>query len=653
MLSEYDLYLLGEGNHHRSYDCMGAHRVTDPEPGVRFVLWAPHARRVSVIGDFNGWDGHAHPMQRLGGFGLWAVFVPAAATGQRYKFRMETADGAVLEKADPYAFAAELRPGTASVVHLPRHRWADEAWMAERVRTDPLKRPMSIYEVHLGSWLRVPEEGGRWLTYREIAGPLVQHVLQLGFTHVELLPILEHPLDESWGYQVTGYFAPTRRFGEPDDFAWFVEYCHQHGIGVLLDWVPGHFPRDAYGLARFDGTALYECEDTRKGEHREWGTLVFNYARNEVRNFLLSSALFWLDRYHIDGLRVDAVASMLYLDFGRTEWEPNERGSNENLAAIDFLQRLNTLCHQYHPGVVTVAEDSSLFPGVTRPVAEGGLGFSLKWNMGWMNDALTYIRTDPLFRKHEHDKLLIGLRDAYRENYILPISHDEVVHLKRSMAAKMPGNAAAQRAGLRLFCGFLWTHPGKKLLFMGQEFGQWREWSEMASLDWHLLEQEPHRQLMRFVAELNALYRAEPALWEGDHDPAGFAWLEAEDRDRSVLAYLRIAPSRSSRSPSPPSPVSPTSVVVLCNFTPVPRPGYRVGVPSPGGYGERLNSDGAEYGGSGMANASPVRAEAVPWHGQPCSIAVNLPPLAVLILKRLPSRSGPDGAASAHSHPPR
>jgi 1,4-alpha-glucan branching enzyme len=623
MLSDYDLYLLGEGNHHRSYDCLGAHVVAAPEAGARFVVWAPHARRVSVVGDFNGWDEARHPMRPAGGFGLWQAFVPGAAPGQRYKYRLESAGGAVLDKADPYAFAAELRPGTASILHaFGGHQWSDGDWMARRAQRDPLAQPMSIYEVHLGSWRRVPEEGHGWLTYRESAVRLVEYVTRLGYTHVELLPISEHPLDRSWGYQVTSYFAPTRRFGEPDDFAWFVDHCHRHGIGVILDWVPGHFPRDAHGLARFDGTALYECEDTRKGEHREWGTLVFNYARNEVRQFLLSSALFWLDRYHVDGLRVDAVASMLYLDFQRDEWEPNERGGRENLAAIDFLQRLNTLCHQYHPGIVTVAEDSSLFPGVTRPVDDGGLGFTLKWNMGWMNDTLRYVRTDPLFRKHEHEKLLIGLRDAYREKFVLAISHDEVVHLKRSMAAKMPGDLWAQMAGLRLYYGFMGTHPGKKLLFMGQEFGQWREWNEDGSLDWHLAAGEPHRRLQQFVAEMNALYRAEPALYEGDHDPWGFAWLEAEDRDRSILAYLRLA-----RDPA-------EFVVVLCNFTPVPRQEYRVGVPQPGAYTEILNSDAVEYWGSGIGNPDPVEAEAVPWHGQPWSIRVTLPPLAVLILKQ-------------------
>jgi 1,4-alpha-glucan branching enzyme len=435
------------------------------------------------------------------------------------------------------------------------------------------------------------------------------------------MPITEHPFDVSWGYQTTGYFSPTARYGSPEAFAAFVDTCHRHGIGVILDWAPAHFAREAHGLARFDGTALYECEDTRKGEHRGWGTLIFNYARNEVRNFLLANALYWLDRYHVDGLRVDAVAAMLYLDFGRDEWEPNERGSNENLAAIDFLQRLNTLCQQYHPGALTIAEDSTLYPGVTRPVAEGGLGFSFKWNMGWMNDSLRYIATDPLFRKHEHEKLRIGLRDAYRERFILPISHDEVVHLKRSMAAKMPGDLWQQMANLRLYYGFMWAHPGKKLLFMGQEWGQWREWSEERALDWDLLEEPHHRQVQEFVAALNRLYRAEPALHEGDADPAGFAWLEAEDRDRSVLAFLRRARDMSD------------FLVILCNFTPVPRQDYRVGVPRPGTYSELLNSDGTEFGGSGIVNPD-VTAEPVSWHGQPQSIRVTLPPLAVLVLKR-------------------
>jgi 1,4-alpha-glucan branching enzyme len=647
VLSDYDLHLLGEGNHHRAYDCMGAHVVTEPAVGVRFVVWAPHARRVSVVGDWNNWDAARHPMARVGGFGLWGAIVPEARPGQRYKFRLETAAGRLLDKADPYAFAAEPRPGTASVIHaFGAYPWTDDAWLARRAAADPAREPIAIYEVHAGSWRRPPlpptpspkRRGGELLArdgtlynYRELAAQLVEYVARLGFTHVELMPITEHPLDASWGYQTTGYFAPTARYGAPEDLAWLVDTCHRHGIGVILDWVPGHFPRDAHGLARFDGTALYESEDTRKGEHREWGTLVFNYARNEVRNFLLASALFWLDRYHVDGLRVDAVASMLYLDFGRDEWEPNERGGNENLAAIDFLQRLNTLCRQYHPGALTFAEDSTLFPGVTRPVAEGGLGFSFKWNMGWMNDSLRYIATDPLFRKHEHDKLLIGLRDAYRERFVLPISHDEVVHLKRSMAAKMPGDLWQQLANLRLFYAFQWTHPGKKLLFMGQEWGQWREWNEERALDCDLLENPSHRQIQEFVAALNRLYRAEPALHEGDCDPAGFAWLEAEDRNRSVLAYLRLrCPLPESAGASPASPF----LVVLCNFTPVPRHDYRVGVPAPGSYAEVLNSDDPRYGGSGGDNAD-LTAEPVPWHGQPHSLCVTLPPLAAVILTRL------------------
>jgi 1,4-alpha-glucan branching enzyme len=639
VLSDYDLYLLGEGNHHRAYDCMGAHLVGEPRPGVRFVVWAPHARRVSVVGDFNGWDGGRHPMQRAGGFGLWAALVPEAAPGQHYKYRLETASGEVADRADPYAFAAELRPGTASVIHaFGQHTWGDGKWLDRRARTNPATEPLSIYEVHLGSWRRQsvspsPYRGGGrgvgsepfradgFFTYRELAVQLVEYVSPLGYTHVELLPITEHPFDGSWGYQTTGYFAPTARYGSPDDFAWFVEYCHRHGIGVILDWVPGHFPRDAHALARFDGTALYECEDTRKGEHREWGTLIFNTARNEVRNFLEASALFWLDRYHVDGLRVDAVAAMLYLDFGRDEWEPNERGGSENLAAIDFLQRLNTLCRQYHPGAITIAEDSSLYPGVTRSVAHGGLGFTFKWNMGWMNDTLRYIATDPLFRKHEHEKLLIGLRDAYRERFILPISHDEVVHLKRAMLAKMPGDFWQQRANLRLYYAFMWTHPGKKLLFMGQEWGVWREWSEAETLDWALLQAEPHRQLQEFVTELNRLYRAEPALHEGDTDPAGFRWLEAGEWERSLLAYLRLA--------SDPNDF----LVVLCNFTPVPREEYRVGVPAPGSYEERLNSDAMAYGGSGIGNSCPIDADPLPCHGEPYSLCVTLPPLAVLVLK--------------------
>ena len=492
--------------------------------------------------------------------------------------------------------------------------------MEQRALGNRLEEPISIYEVHLGSWKRVPEEGDRFLTYRELAHDLVAYVKEMGYTHIELLPIAEHPLDASWGYQVIGYFAPTSRFGSPDDFMYFVDYCHQNEIGVLLDWVPAHFPRDLHGLIRFDGTALYEYEDPRKGEHKDWGTLIFNLARNEVRNFLLASGLFWLDKYHLDGLRVDAVASMLYLDYSREagEWEPNVYGGNEHLEAIAFLRRFNELCHQYHPGILTVAEESTAFAGVSRPTYLGGLGFSLKWNMGWMNDSLRYISKEPIHRKHHHNSLTFGLIYAFTENFVQVISHDEVVHGKCSMISKMPGDEWQQFANLRLYYGFMWTHPGKKLLFMGQDFGQWSEWSEATSLDWHLSEVGFHSGLRRYVGDLNRLYRVSPALYERDFDSAGFEWIDLNDWSESVITYLRRAADPDDY------------LVVACNFTPVPRMGYRVGVPEETFYREVLNSDATPYGGSGMGNQGGFQSEAIPWHGRPCSLNLTLPPLAVV-----------------------
>jgi 1,4-alpha-glucan branching enzyme len=625
VLSDFDLQLLGEGNHQRSYEKLGAHLMTvDGVEGVHFAVWAPNAKRVSVVGDFNRWDGRRHPMRVLGGTGIWELFIPGLGEGSLYKYEIKGQFDQVFEKADPHGYAAELRPKTASAVwDIDKHRWEDQEWMERRAETNYLREPMSIYEVHLGSWMRMPEDGDRFLTYRELAHKLVDYVKEMGYTHIELLPVMEHPLDASWGYQVIGYFAPTSRFGTPDDFQYFVDYCHQNGIGVILDWVPAHFPRDAHGLARFDGTALYEHADPRLGEHRDWGTLIFNYGRNEVRNFLISSGLFWLDKYHLDGLRVDAVASMLYLDYSREpgEWVPNRYGGNENLEAIDFMKRFNELAHQLYPGAVTVAEESTAFTGVSKPTYLGGLGFTLKWNMGWMNDTLSYIEKDPVFRKYHHNGLTFGLVYAFSENFVLVVSHDEVVHGKRSLAAKMPGDEWQQMANLRAYLGFMFTHPGKKLLFMGAEIAQWSEWSEARSLDWHLLEWEPHQKVQRYMADLNRFYRSEPALYEMDFSFEGFEWVDFRDWERSIIAFLRKA-----KDPS-------DHLLVVCNFTPVPREGYRVGVPEHCHYAEVLNSDAEVYWGSNVGNRGGFWSEPTPWQGQPCSLELTLPPLAVCIFK--------------------
>jgi 1,4-alpha-glucan branching enzyme len=625
VLSNFDLQLLGEGTHQQSYEKLGAHlRTVEGVEGVHFAVWAPNAKRVSVVGDFNRWDGRSHPMRVLGGTGIWELFVPGLSEGTLYKYEIKGQYDQVFEKADPHGYAAELRPKTASVVwDIDKHRWEDREWMEERSRTSYLQEPMSIYEVHLGSWMRVPEEGDRFLTYRELAHKLVDYVKEMGYTHIELLPVMEHPLDASWGYQVIGYFAPTSRFGTPDGFQYFVDHCHQNGIGVILDWVPAHFPKDAHGLARFDGTALYEHADPRLGEHRDWGTLIFNYGRNEVRNFLVSSGLFWLDKYHVDGLRVDAVASMLYLDYSRGpgEWVPNRYGGNENLEAIDFMKRFNELAHELYPGAVTIAEESTAFTGVSKPTYLGGLGFTFKWNMGWMHDTLSYIEKDPVYRKHHHNSLTFGLIYAFSENFVLVISHDEVVHGKRSLAAKMPGDEWQQMANLRAYLGFMFTHPGKKLLFMGAEIAQWNEWWEARSLDWHLLEWEPHRAVQRYMADLNRLYRSEPALYQVDYSFEGFEWVDFRDWERSIIAYVRKAEDPADH------------LLVVCNFTPVPREGYRVGVPEHCFYAEVLNSDAEIYWGSNMGNQGGFWSEPMPWQGQPCSLELTLPPLAVCIFK--------------------
>jgi 1,4-alpha-glucan branching enzyme len=626
VISDYDLYLFGEGKHTRIYDRLGAHpmRLGDAE-GVHFAVWAPNAERVSVVGDFNGWDGRIHPMRLLGMSGVWEIFIPGVSVGQRYKFELRTRHrGELLLKTDPYGFAFEVPPLSASVVATSNYQWGDADWFEIRSREHNwFNRPVAIYEVHLGSWARVPEENNRYLTYREIAERLVPYVKEMGYTHIELLPVAEHPFSGSWGYQVTGYYAPTSRFGSPDDFKALVDACHRQGIGVLLDWVPGHFPKDAFALANFDGTALYEHADPRQGEHRDWGTLIFNYGRNEVRNFLLANALFWLEEYHIDGLRVDAVASMLYLDYSRNEgeWIPNRHGGRENLEAIEFLRELNALTHGQHPGSITVAEESTAFPSVSRPTYLGGLGFTYKWNMGWMNDILEYVRQDPIYRRYHHRHLTFSLLYAFSENFILPFSHDEVVHGKGSMFGKIPGDDWQKAATLRALYGFMYSHPGKKLLFMGGEFGQGREWNYDASLDWHLLEEPLHAGIRRFVADLNRVYTAHPAMFECDFEPHGFAWIDCNDNDNSVVSFVRRA-------------TNPDEfVVAVLNFTPVAREGYLIGVPRAGSYVELLNSDAEAYGGGNVGNGGVVFTDPVAAHGHAQSLRLTLPPLACLILK--------------------
>jgi 1,4-alpha-glucan branching enzyme len=626
IIGDFDLHLFAEGNHYHLYRRLGAHPMTlGTTAGVHFAVWAPSAQRVSVIGDFNGWDGRVHPMRNLLPSGVWEIFIPDLDAGERYKFEIRTSAGHVLEKSDPFAFHAETPPRTASVVtRLDGYEWQDANWMTRRRDGHNwLSSPMAIYEVHLGSWKRVPEEGQRFLTYGELADQLIPYVKDMGFTHVELLPVMEHPFLGSWGYQVTGFFAPTSRFGRPDDLKAFVDRCHCEGIGVILDWVPGHFPKDAHGLARFDGSALYEHLDPRQGEHQDWGTLVFNYGRNEVRNFLASNGLYWLHEFHADGLRVDAVASMLYLDYSRRagEWIPNRFGGRENLEAVSFLQQLNALTHEEFPGSITAAEESTAWPGVSRPVHLGGLGFTYKWNMGWMHDILHYVARDPVHRRWAHNELTFSMIYAFTENFVLPFSHDEVVHGKGSMLDKMPGDVWQKCATLRLLYGFMYGHPGKKLLFMGSEFGQWREWNHDTSLDWHLLDEPAHRGIRQLVRDLNALYRREAPLYEVDFEPAGFAWIDCTDNENSVISFVRYA-----RDPR-------DHVLVVCNFTPIPRHRYRVGAPAAGYYAEQLNTDAAVYGGSGVGNGGGCWTEPVAAHGHEQSLLLTLPPLACLILK--------------------
>ena len=626
LISDYDLYLFGEGKHTRIYDKLGAHIFSiGGVEGTHFAVWAPNAERVSVVGDFNGWDGRVHPMRSLGASGVWEIFLPGVREGQRYKFEIRSrANGELLLKTDPFGFAFEVPPLSACIVTRAEYSWGDDQWMRTRPDWNAwLNRPMAIYEVHLGSWARIPEEHDRYLSYRELATQLIPYVKEMGYTHIELLPVMEHPFSGSWGYQVIGFYAPTSRFGPPEEFKAFVDACHRNGIGLILDWVPGHFPKDAHGLARFDGTALYEHEDPRQGEHREWGTLIFNYGRNEVRNFLLANALFWLQEYHVDGVRVDAVASMLYLDYSRHEgeWVPNRFGGRENLDAVEFLRQLNALTHGELPGSITVAEESTAFPSVSRPTYLGGLGFTYKWNMGWMNDILEYIKQDPVHRRYHHRHLTFSLLYAFTENFILPFSHDEVVHGKGSIFSKIPGDEWQKAATLRALLGYMYSHPGKKLMFMGLEIGQEREWNYDTSLDWHLLKHPLHNGIHTFVRDVNRVYASEPALYECDFESTGFHWIDCNDSDNSVVSFVRHA-------------TNPADLVVaVLNFTPVPRYGYLIGVPRAGGYTELINSDADVYGGGNVGNAGAVFTEPIAAHGHTDSLRLTLPPLGFLLLK--------------------
>jgi 1,4-alpha-glucan branching enzyme len=625
-LTDYDVYLFSEGTFLRAYEKLGAHPIErDGQRGTHFATWAPNARAVSVIGDFNGWEPRRHPLSPRGTSGLWEGFFPGVGVGALYKFAIESpAIKDRFEKSDPYGFAAEMRPRTASrVVDLSTYVWGDADWMRDRAARQTHGSPIAIYEVHLGSWMRKPEDGHRWLTYRELAPRLAEYAAGMGYTHVELMPPTEHPFDGSWGYQTVGYFAPTSRYGSPQDFMHLVDVLHQHGLGVIVDWVPAHFPTDAHGLAYFDGTHLYEHQDPRQGRHRDWDTLIFNYGRTEVANFLLSNALFWLDRYHADGLRVDAVASMIYLDYSREEgdWIPNRYGGRENLEALAFLRRLNEIVHGEYPGIVTFAEESTAWPMVSRPTYVGGLGFDYKWDMGWMHDTLEYLRHDPVHRRWHHDQITFRGLYAFTESFVLPLSHDEVVHGKGSLLAKMPGDDWQRFANLRLLLGAQYAQPGKKLLFMGGEFAQRGEWTHDHSLEWHLLQHAPHQGIERLVRDLNALYREQPALHQRDCDPAGFQWLDGSDSDQSVIAFLR-------RGADPDE-----ALLFVFNFTPVPRQRYRVGAPWPGFWQEVLNTDAREYGGSGMGNFGGLGAQSVAWQGCDQSLELTLPPLALMAFR--------------------
>jgi 1,4-alpha-glucan branching enzyme len=631
-LGELDTYLAGEGRHEQLYEKLGAHvremethpPTHPPVPGTGFAVWAPAARGVSVVGDFNSWDGRLHAMRSLGSSGIWELFLPGVEPGARYKYEILDANRDLVLKADPYAFAAELPPNTASVVFRSEHQWRpeDAQWLARRADRQPLEQPVSIYEVHLGSWRLNTLEGNRSLTYTELADELCAYVKDMGFTHIELLPVMAHPFSGSWGYQVTSYFAPTPRYGSPDDLRQFIERMHSNGIGVILDWVPAHFPRDQFALARFDGTALYEHADPRRGAHPDWGTLVFNFGRHEVRNFLISNALFWLREYHVDGIRVDAVASMLYLDYSRREgeWVPNQFGGREDLDAVAFLKELNEVMYGREPGIISAAEESTAWPGVSRPTYLGGLGFGFKWNMGWMHDTLGYFQQDPIYRRYHHHELTFSLMYAFSENFILPLSHDEVVHGKGSMYSKMPGDRWQKLANLRALYAYMWAHPGKKLLFMGSELAQEAEWSHERSLDWHLLERAENSGVQALVRDLNRLYRDEPALWQMDSDPSGFWWIEPNDADSNLIAF-----ARQSRD-------GERVLVFVANLSPIPREGYRLGLPRSSRWREAINTDSTFYGGSDVGNLGGVEPEPIPWHGQPFSAEVTVPPLAAIWL---------------------
>ncbi len=623
VLGEQDLYFFGEGNHHYLWKVMGAHpRTQEGVAGVSFAVWAPNAYRVSVVGDFNGWDGRVHPMRNRNG--VWEIFLPHIRPGDHYKYELVGGDGRFFVKSDPFAFFSQHGVETASLVYdINRYSWNDAGWMEARTKRDLYHTPISVYEVHLGSWKRKFDDGGRFLSYLELADELVDYVVEMGYTHIELMPVAEYPFDGSWGYQGCGYYAPTSRFGTPDEFRAFVDRCHQRGIGVILDWVPAHFPKDAHGLARFDGSPLYEHGDPRQGEHADWGTLIFNYGRNEVRNFLLSNALFWLQEYHLDGLRVDAVASMLYLDYSRNEgeWVPNRFGGRENLEAIDFLRQMNQLCYGECPGIMTIAEESTAFPGVSRPVDAGGLGFGFKWNMGWMNDFLRYFGYDPIHRKYHHSEATFSMVYAYQENYVLVLSHDEVVHGKGSIVGKMPGDRWQQMANVRLFFAWMYAHPGKKLLFQGLDFGQSEEWNHNHSLPWHLLDFAEHQGIHRLVRDLNHLYRQHSALHELDHEPGGFEWIDYGDSEHSLFCFVRRGRDGE-------------FIVAVVNATPVPHTGYRLGVPASGYYQEILNTDSELYGGSNLGSSGGVLAQPIGAHGRDQSILIDIPPLATVLFLR-------------------
>jgi 1,4-alpha-glucan branching enzyme len=620
-LGEVDLYLFGEGRHEQIYDKLGAHVIThEGVEGVSFAVWAPNAEKASVVGDFNAWDGRQHPMRSLGESGVWEIFIPKLGAGELYKYEIKPPGGPPFLKADPYASYAEVPPNTSSIVYHSTYQFGDSKWMEKRASSEHFRQPLSIYEVHFGSWRRRVEEDNRPFSYREMAVALADYVLETGFTHVEFLPLKEHPYGPSWGYQVSNYYAPSARYGTPDDLRYLIDYLHQCGIGVIMDWVPAHFPKDAFALARFDGSALYEHLDPRKGEHPDWGTYIFNYSRNEVRNFLLANALYWFKEFHFDGLRVDAVASMLYLDYSRKEgeWIPNQFGGRENLEAISLLKEINEAVHRPGSGAMMIAEESTAWPQVSHPVYAGGLGFDFKWNMGWMHDTLKYFQTDPLFRAGNHNKLTFGFLYAWSENFILPLSHDEVVHLKGALLEKMPGLDEQRLANLRALYGYMWAHPGKKLLFMGGEFGQWREWNETESLDWHLLEDPSHKGIQNLVSDLNRIYTSENALWEADGEPAGFQWIDASNASENIASFIRRSPSTG------------RELVCVGNFSPVLRENHRLGLPRPGEYRLLLNTDAEVYGGSGVEIAGSIEAEEIPIHGQAYSASITLPPLATL-----------------------